>query len=420
MKTECPHCGQHYEVDNEYLDQIVQCASCDQEFVVEVMSGGENSHKSQNQTNNETETARPAPVVEEKVVVTDSTSSSGLKALACEMCGSTELIKQNGVFVCQSCGTKYSLEDAKQMMIRGTVQVAGTVTVDNSSAVRKYLYNARRALEKTDWEEVEKYYNLVEQNEPENIEAIFYSSYGRAMLSLTDGDRFKRQQKFDVFCKSISVIDDHYDVKKTAEYEPILKGMSAALIEMTCTSFVYNKREDEIFSSGDSKYTEIMFANAELQFIESLENIAENDPKEYLLKILTIHYTRCIANSQISGDTASFLRHRMCKTVEMIKKTDPEFSATPPARGCYIATSVYGSYDCPEVWTLRRFRDDCLGKDFYGRVFVRIYYLFSPTLVKYLGCTKIFKLLWKHQLDKLVSHLQRQGIESTPYKDKDW
>lgn len=25
--------------------------------------------------------------------------------------------------------------------------------------------------------------------------------------------------------------------------------------------------------------------------------------------------------------------------------------------GCYIATSVYGSYDCPEVWNLRCFRD---------------------------------------------------------------
>ena len=26
--------------------------------------------------------------------------------------------------------------------------------------------------------------------------------------------------------------------------------------------------------------------------------------------------------------------------------------------GCYVATCVYGSYDCPEVWVLRRFRDN--------------------------------------------------------------
>jgi len=31
--------------------------------------------------------------------------------------------------------------------------------------------------------------------------------------------------------------------------------------------------------------------------------------------------------------------------------------------GCYIATAVYGSYNCPEVWTLRRYRDIKLKKD---------------------------------------------------------
>ena len=29
-------------------------------------------------------------------------------------------------------------------------------------------------------------------------------------------------------------------------------------------------------------------------------------------------------------------------------------------QGCYVATCVYGSYDCPQVWTLRRYRDDVL------------------------------------------------------------
>lgn len=32
-----------------------------------------------------------------------------MKKLICEMCGSSELMKQEGVFVCQSCGTKYSV-----------------------------------------------------------------------------------------------------------------------------------------------------------------------------------------------------------------------------------------------------------------------------------------------------------------------
>ena len=39
------------------------------------------------------------------------------------MCGNTDLLKKDGVFICQSCGTKYSVEEAKKMMVEGTVQV---------------------------------------------------------------------------------------------------------------------------------------------------------------------------------------------------------------------------------------------------------------------------------------------------------
>lgn len=97
-----------------------------------------------------------------------------MKQLTCEMCGSTDLMKSGGVFVCQTCGTKYSVEEAKKLMIEGTVDVSGsTIKVDNTASVQNYLANARRAKEKTDWEDAEKYYNLVEQNDPENIEAVF-------------------------------------------------------------------------------------------------------------------------------------------------------------------------------------------------------------------------------------------------------
>ena len=39
--------------------------------------------------------------------------------------------------------------------------------------------------------------------------------------------------------------------------------------------------------------------------------------------------------------------------------------------GCYVATAVYGSYDCPQVWTLRRYRDYTLAETWYGRAFIR-------------------------------------------------
>ncbi len=88
--------------------------------------------------------------------------------------------------------------------------------------------------------------------------------------------------------------------------------------------------------------------------------------------------------------------------------------------GCYVATAVYGSYDCPEVWTLRRYRDDVLGRTWYGRLFIYVYYAVSPTLVKWFGDTVWFSAMWKPKLDHMVCKLNRAGISNTYYVDKDW
>lgn len=88
--------------------------------------------------------------------------------------------------------------------------------------------------------------------------------------------------------------------------------------------------------------------------------------------------------------------------------------------GCYVATAVYGSYDCPEVWTLRRFRDNTLAKTWYGHTFIRAYYAVSPTLVKWFGNTEWFKKFWKPILDQMVTNLNENGVDNTPYNDRTW
>jgi hypothetical protein len=88
--------------------------------------------------------------------------------------------------------------------------------------------------------------------------------------------------------------------------------------------------------------------------------------------------------------------------------------------GCYVATAVYGSYDCPQVWTLRRYRDDTLAKTRRGRAFIRLYYTISPTLVKWFGHTEWFRKMWKGRLDRMVASLNAQGVEDTPYSDRRW
>ena len=83
--------------------------------------------------------------------------------------------------------------------------------------------------------------------------------------------------------------------------------------------------------------------------------------------------------------------------------------------GCYVATSIYGSYDCPEVWTLRRYRDNTLDKHILGKLFIKTYYTTSPTIVKYFGDKKWFNNIFKPILDNFVNKLQENGVESTYY-----
>lgn len=105
------------------------------------------------------------------------------------------------------------------------------------------------------------------------------------------------------------------------------------------------------------------------------------------------------------------------KSTSSSQYEDENTSYSKSSGGCYVATAVYGSYDCPEVWTLRRFRDLYLYQSWYGRVFIKSYYAVSPTLVRIFGETDWFKRFWKNKLDKLVISLKHKGFDDSPYSD---
>ena len=83
--------------------------------------------------------------------------------------------------------------------------------------------------------------------------------------------------------------------------------------------------------------------------------------------------------------------------------------------GCYIATAINGSYNCPSVWVLRRYRDNSLSKNWYGRLFIRLYYAISPKLVDIFGNKEWFSKIWKPILDNKVRLLYNKGYSDKPY-----
>ncbi|MFI3141572.1 MAG: leucine-rich repeat domain-containing protein, partial [Clostridia bacterium] len=103
---------------------------------------------------------------------------------------------------------------------------------------------------------------------------------------------------------------------------------------------------------------------------------------------------------------------------EEMKQKEIQITTSNNLCGCYIATSIYGSYNCPQVWTLRRFRDEILYSTWLGSKFVKFYYATSPTLVKYFGESTIFKMTFTTPLNKLVEYLNKKGLSDLEYEDK--
>ena len=96
-----------------------------------------------------------------------------MQAIKCEFCGSHDIMKQDGVFVCQNCKTKYSLEEAMKLI--------GSVKIDKSDDIENLLTLARRFYKENNYPESEKYYELALREAPNNWEIVFFHAYCHAL-----------------------------------------------------------------------------------------------------------------------------------------------------------------------------------------------------------------------------------------------
>jgi tetratricopeptide (TPR) repeat protein len=158
-----------------------------------------------------------------------------MKQLTCEMCGNTDLLKQDGVFVCQSCGTKYSPEEAKKMMVEGVVEVTGTVRVDNTEKIKNYLVMANNAYGASNLKEAEEYANKIIEIDPENAESWFIKGKAAGWQSTIVNNRFG--ESIDCWTKTMefSTKEDKEKYKNLASTE--LSKLAQALISTRATNF---------------------------------------------------------------------------------------------------------------------------------------------------------------------------------------
>ncbi|MGN0530765.1 MAG: hypothetical protein ACI4IH_06730 [Eubacterium sp.] len=258
-----------------------------------------------------------------------------MKQLTCEMCGSTDLMKQDGVFVCQTCGCKYSVDEAKKMMVDGTVDVTGsTVKVDSSEKVKNLYVMARRARDDDNAELAAKYYEMITFENPYDWEALFYFNYFKAKqtnLANMDNSVACLENSLDSIFDLIGKSDKSVDEKWKIAEEIIAK------INALCTLFIsWAKSHYKEFSHLSNSVIDLDHraqAIAELQkkMADLLEkHFSEKSKNEILSYLKSYIENYMLLDTVPKSSTDIILQYHSKELIEAekrIKKLEPEYKS---------------------------------------------------------------------------------------------
>lgn len=208
-----------------------------------------------------------------------------MKKINCEMCGSSDLLKVEGIYVCQSCGCKYTVEEARKLMIEGTVQIEGTVKVDNSDSIQNYLDIAKNALNSGNGEDAEKYANKVLEITPKNTDAWLIKMQAIGYLGTIGNPRLPEI----ISCGENAIQYADFDHKTKVEFrvydyylERSLELLKIVTQQLTDTEHIKSVFKTfaliNVFSAGSEAL------KADSEFVNIISGLAENTV-DFSLKI---------------------------------------------------------------------------------------------------------------------------------------
>lgn len=426
----CPSCWAELEGYSDWRGQIIDCPACQNEIdfdsVLDKLAKLQKSAKVNFAVNLEqaklsdadNNLGKSQSVSSERESSIIYESSPKMRPLICEMCGSKDIVKTDGFFICQACGVKYSLEEARKLMFPAALSLTGTIKMDTSAKVENYYQIARRAKDGGNVKQGLKYYDLILQEEPDSWEANFYLFYFQAIaceiseISST-ADSVKKCLPTILNLISSQDVDEQTKLSNYSElfascHMITLTQARKAKEHVGLIGYVYREEYIGEYWSSVASSVAMLYHLGDLLTIRARSSSEKNKITELASNCWKAAME--IDSDYKIGSINVNTKQPMIKIYgEKTQKNEAGYKP-PPIRksheGCYIATAVYKSYDCPEVLILRRFRDETLQKFFLGKIFIAIYYKISPFLVKYLGKTACFKSISQKTLNFIIRKIE--------------
>lgn len=333
----------------------------------------------------------------------------------CPQCGANiEIDDSKDAGICKYCGTAFITEKAinnynTYVTNNNSFAGASIVVQSDTENIEKLIERASTFIKLKEYDDAEKAYHEIALKYP-----MDYRGWLGIVISKTKGmtdidytDIQTHRQIIDYFDKAIQVAkptEQEYILKPKEEYELLYEKEGkryddGCYVASICN--LYNYRDVE-------KALGWNFLPTEYYTFQMFNVVIENQ--------VECMFSRNIQGSKFESGVFTCEKYVTRDNIEELLSGYDKRNNN--SGGCYVATCVYGSYDCPEVWTLRRFRDDTLDATWYGRLFIKCYYAISPTIVKRFGDTRWFKSFWKKRLDKMVQDLNAKGVKNTQYNDK--
>ncbi len=214
-----------------------------------------------------------------------------MKRIVCELCEGTEFTKENGMFVCHGCGTKYTAEEAKNMMrevegaapvVTGASVVGVPVVNPNQQQLENILILASTAYEASNLQEAENYCNKAIELDATSYKAWFLK--GKAVGWSSTIGKLRIEEAAHSFCKAIDFApeDEREGLKEQAVEE--IQKLGLALVGTRKNRFIESPQSEADGFKSDMK----TIFEALLVLLQ--HGNAVEMPQEYLHQICTLMY----------------------------------------------------------------------------------------------------------------------------------
>jgi len=295
---------------------------------------------------------------------------------------SCEFFKENPAQIHFSNGMKNSLSNNLEEAVKEfELALEGELPEDDEVLVRAQFGSICPELEKWDdgYMQIEK--------------AIMLDSQKKLnIFKNNEGDRLSTFNQFSILC-----------ILKSREIKEEL-GLDSAI------SFIQEKLNIVEYLPG--KYMPGLHYELASLYLDKADE--KNKTGYSASSELDLHYSslkNCLeAEWSEDFETKSKFKQMAKKALQGLENTQTEELLKGKKGPCFIATSIYGSPDAPDVLLLKDYRDLYLSKKILGKWMIKKYYKFSPYLADILKKSKLLMKVTEVMIVKPIIRLIKNSI----------